>query len=89
MATNSVPEWSSIATSKLSTKLSTAPYVSWYYTGKANILLGLPLRYRLLPQLLPQRFTLLCQNTIPQQEMWENQRKTAGNCVGAVAYPWN
>jgi hypothetical protein len=43
----------------------------------------------MLPQLLPQRFTLLRQKTIPQQEMWENQRKTAGNIVGAVAYPWN
>jgi len=54
MATNSVPEWSSIATSKLSTKLSTAPYVSWYYTGKANILLGLPLRYlNFYPSVLP------------------------------------
>jgi hypothetical protein len=25
--------------------------------------------------------------SVPQQEMWENQRKTAGNIVGVVAYP--
>jgi hypothetical protein len=80
MATNSVPEWSSIATSKLSTKLSTAtmlvgtiqekPIFYWVYLYVTSAVFQVKQRS-------------YGKNSVPQQEMWENQRKS----VGYVAYP--
>jgi hypothetical protein len=80
MATNSVPEWSSIATSKLSTKLSTAttlvgtiqekPIFYWVYLYVTSAVFQVKQRS-------------YGKNSVPQQDMWENQRKS----VGYVAYP--